>query len=171
MEERIKLRKASREDLEFLRHWDKQEHVLESDPNDDWNWEYELQREPEWREQLIAESDGKPVGFLQIIDPALEESHYWGEVPQGLRAIDIWLGEQADLGKGLGTEMMKQTIARIFENAGINAILVDPLESNVRAHRFYERLGFRLLEKRRFGQDDCLVFRLVRKDWDQDSGL
>ncbi|HNR06301.1 MAG TPA: GNAT family N-acetyltransferase [Saprospiraceae bacterium] len=171
MEKRIKLRKASLEDLELLRYWDKQEHVLESDPNDDWNWEYELQREPEWREQLIAESDGKPVGFLQIIDPALEESHYWGEVPRGLRAIDIWLGEQADLGKGLGTEMMKQTIARIFENAGINAILVDPLESNVRAHRFYERLGFRLLEKRRFGQDDCLVFRLVRKDWDQDSGL
>lgn len=171
MEKRIKLRKASLEDLELLRYWDKQEHVLESDPNDDWNWGYELQREPEWREQLIAESDGKPVGFLQIIDPALEESHYWGEVPRGLRAIDIWLGEQADLGKGLGTEMMKQTIARIFENAGINAILVDPLESNVRAHRFYERLGFRLLEKRRFGQDDCLVFRLVRKDWDQDSGL
>lgn len=171
MEKRIKLRKASLEDLELLRYWDKQEHVLESDPNDDWNWGYELQREPEWREQLIAESDGKPVGFLQIIDPALEESHYWGEVPRGLRAIDIWLGEQADLGKGFGTEMMKQTIARIFENAGINAILVDPLESNVRAHRFYERLGFRLLEKRRFGQDDCLVFRLVRKDWDQDSGL
>jgi aminoglycoside 6'-N-acetyltransferase len=33
------------------------------------------------------------IGFVQIIDPAREESHYWGDAPGGLRAIDIWIGE------------------------------------------------------------------------------
>jgi aminoglycoside 6'-N-acetyltransferase len=45
----------------------------------DWGWQTELHRQPDWREQLIAEVEGIPIGFLQIIDPAQEEEHYWGE--------------------------------------------------------------------------------------------
>ncbi len=37
--------------------------------------------------------------------------------------------------------------------------------SDPRAHRFYEWLDFRFLEARRFGPDDCYVYRLKRKDW------
>jgi hypothetical protein len=59
----IELRKAVIEDLDVLKYWDKQEHVIASDPNDDWNWEYELTRNPEWREQLIAELDERPIGL------------------------------------------------------------------------------------------------------------
>ena len=165
MEKQIVLRPATLFDLEMLRHWDEQEHVLESDPNDDWDWENELSRQPSWREQLIAEYNGRPLGFVQIIDPAEEESHYWGDVPAGLRAIDIWLGDSKDLGKGYGTEIMRLTIDRCFDDPRVSAILLDPLESNTRAHRFYERLGFRVLRKQRFGQDDCFVYRLVREDW------
>src|SRR5690606_18872049 len=72
----IALRPASVADLELLRRWDEQPHVVASDPNDDWEWETELARSPDWREQLIAELDGRPVGFVQIIDPAREESRY-----------------------------------------------------------------------------------------------
>lgn len=165
MGKQIVLRTATLSDLETLRHWDEQEHVLESDPNDDWGWEIELQRQPSWREQWIAELDGRPIGFVQIIDPAKEDSHYWGEVPEGLRAIDIWLGDSKDLGKGYGTEIMRLTIDRCFDDPRISAILLDPLESNTRAHRFYERLGFHFLRKQRFGQDDCFGYRLVREDW------
>ena len=43
-------------------------------------------------------------------------------------------------------------------------ILIDPLASNVRAHAFYERLGFRFVERRCFGDDECLVYRLDRVD-------
>ncbi len=47
----------------------------------------------------MAEIDGRAVGFVQAIDPAREESHYWGDVPEALRAIDIWIEEEADLAK------------------------------------------------------------------------
>lgn len=40
--------------------------------------------------------------------------------------------------------------------------MIDPLATNVRAHRFYERLGCRFVERRRFGTDECFVFRLDR---------
>jgi aminoglycoside 6'-N-acetyltransferase len=161
----VRLRPATVADVALLRHWDEQPHVLASDPNDDWQWEVELARSPAWREQLIAELSGAPVGFVQIIDPREEESHYWGDVPPGLRAVDIWIGDASHLGRGCGTAMMHLALARCFAPPEVTAVIIDPLASNVRAQRFYERLGFRREGPRRFGQDDCIVYRLDRADW------
>lgn len=167
----VVLRPATSADLELLRHWDGQPHVMASDPNDDWDWEVELVRSPYWRSQLIAEINGRPIGFIQIIDPAQEDSHYWGEVPANLRAIDIWIGEKTDLGQGYGTQMMQLALACCFADAAVTAVLVDPLTSNTRAHRFYEKLGFQFLAVRRFGEDDCCVYRLDRTDWEHEAPL
>lgn len=161
----IRIRTASLDDLGTLQYWDTQPHVIASDPNDDWHWEEELKRNPAWREMLIAESEATPIGFIQIIDPANEESHYWGTIEPNLRAIDIWIGEKENLGKGYGTEMMKLAIERCFSSGEVRAIVIDPLASNTKAHRFYERLGFRFVEAKRFGEDDCFVYRLDRKIW------
>jgi aminoglycoside 6'-N-acetyltransferase len=103
--------------------------------------------------------------LVQIIDPAREESRYWGEVAADLRAVDLWLGEPADLGKGYGTRIMRDVLERCFADPRVSAVLVDPLAANARAHRFYERLGFRPLERRRFGADECLVFSLQHADY------
>ena len=161
----VHLRPATPADLPLLTRWDDQPHVLESDPNDDWGWETELARDPDWREQLIAEVDGVPVGFVQIIDPARDDSHYWGDAPADLRAIDIWIGEADCLGRGHGTAMMRLALARCFADPSVTAVLIDPLASNTRAHVFYQRLGFRFVERRQFGLDDCFVYRLERADW------
>jgi len=162
---RLVLRPATRDDLALLRHWDEQPHVIAADPNDDWNWDVELSRTPDWREQLIAESGGRPIGMIQIIDPAREEDHYWGEIATNLRAIDIWIGEPTDLGQGYGTQMMQLALTHCFAEPAVTAVLVDPLASNTRAHRFYERLGFQFVAARRFGEDDCYVYQLDRADW------
>ena len=161
------LRPATPDDLPLLLHWGEQAHVIASGIDDDWGWATELQRSPAWREQLIAELDGRPIGFVQIIDPALEDSHYWGDVPAGLRAIDIWIGEASDLGQGFGTQMMGLALTRCFADPLVEAVLVDPLPTNTRAHRFYERLGFRSQGRRVLDGDDCLVFRITRTDWER----
>lgn len=161
----ITLRRAVLSDLKLLRHWDKQAHVIASNPNDDWCWDTELGRNPEWREQLIAELNGRPIGFVQIIDPELEETHYWGKVEKNLRAIDIWIDEENDLNKGYGTQIMRLALNRCFDNPEVKAVLVDPLASNTRSHRFYQRLGFRFVERRVFGNDEGFVYRLDRDDF------
>ena len=166
MDSAMNLRPATFADLALLHCWDEQPHNIASDPNSDWAWETELGRSPDWREQLIAEVDSRPVGFIQIIDPAREESHYWGDVESNLRAIDIWIGDAADLKKGYGTEMMTLALERSFAAPEVSAVLVDPLSRNVRAHRFYQRLGFRFVHRRQFGADDCLVYRLDRADFE-----
>ena len=161
----LTFRPAGPEDVALLRHWDRQPHILASDPSSDWEWETELLRAPDWREQLVAEVDGRSIGFVQIIDPAREDGRYWGDVGPDLRAIDIWIGEADCIGRGYGTRMMALALARCFASPDVSAVLVDPLATNARAHRFYERSGFRFVERRRFGDDDCFVYRLERSDW------
>lgn len=165
----MNLRLATLEDASLLRAWDANQHVIDAggDPEENrFDWDDELPRVVPWRELLIAEEAGRPVGFIQLIDPKEEESHYWGDCEPNLRALDIWVGEERDLGRGLGSEMMRLAFARAFADPKVTAILIDPLAPNTRAHRFYERLGFRFVERRTFlGVDACFVYRLDRADW------
>lgn len=159
----IRLRNATFEDLTLLKHWDEQPHVVASDPDEEWDWAYELERHPSWREQLIAEPDGKPIGCLQIIDPFWEESGYWHPIEKNKRAIDIWIGEAQDLNKGYGTQMMKLAITKCFSNPEVTSILVDPLLSNTKAHNFYKKIGFQYKETRMFNGTPCKIFELRRQ--------
>ncbi len=160
----ITLRPATPEDVPMLVAWDEDPVVAASDPNDDWGWENDT-LQAEGLENLIAELDGRPIGFVQITDLLRDASRYWGEPQSGFMAIDIWIGEPDVRGQGHGRAMMAQAIARCFADPAIHAILIDPLATNSQAIGFYERMGFAFLENRRFGQDDCAVHRLTRHDW------
>lgn len=165
----ICLRRATTADIPLLKYWDTQPHIIEAVGHDDggggWDWDGEIPVAVSWRDHLIAEEDGRPIGFIQIIDPVEDETHYWGDVEPDLRAVDIWIGEADALGRGLGTQMMRLALERCFSDPQVKAILIDPRSSNIRAHRFYERNGFHFVERRMFGQDECHVMRLTRKDW------
>ena len=166
----VSLRPATLADIPLLEHWDRQPHVIAATGDDDCaDWQDELVPARPWAAHLVAEEAGRPVGIVQIIDPELEETHYWGDCGPGLRAIDIWIGETADLGRGLGTAMMRLALARCFEEPQVEAVLIDPLASNTRARRFYERLGFAQVGPRRFGTDDCVVYRLDRAEASHDA--
>lgn len=168
MESEIHFRKATIKDLSLLKYWDQQLHVITaSGVDDEIEWEIELNSSSPFSEYLIAILNERPIGVVQIIDPANEETHYWGfDVEQNLRAIDIWIGDASDLGKGYGTKMIKLAIELCFSNPQISAILIDPLVSNKDAIRFYERIGFKFLEYRTFGEDECYVMKFERKSFE-----
>jgi aminoglycoside 6'-N-acetyltransferase len=78
MEHDVRLRASTLADLNLLKAWDAKHHVrAATGPDGFLDWEAELQRSVPWREFLIAESNGRSIAALQIIDPALEETHYW----------------------------------------------------------------------------------------------
>ncbi len=167
----VTLRRARSSDRATLERWDREPHVLASGA-EAWPWEeLSLDPQPAWCDWLIAEADGRPIGFLQIMDPGLDDQDaYWGpDVGSDHRAIDIWIGEKDALARGFGTQMMQQAIARCFAEPGVIAILIDPLITNTAAHRFYESVGFSQIDRRMFGEDDCYVYRLTRQEWRQET--
>lgn len=159
------LRRATRDDLALLQRWDREPHVIAADPNGDWQWETELGVESAWREQLIAELHGRPVGYLEILDAGRDPERYWGASGNESAAIDIWIGEPDALGQGHGTTMMRTALARCFARAHVRRVLVDPLAGNLRAHRFYERCGFERVGARQLGGEDCIVYQVRRERW------
>ena len=158
------LRAATIDDSYLLKNWDLDEAVEYSGGDDDsYDWDYELPRNVDWREFLIAEVDAVPIGMIVLIDALREESHYWGQdVPADSWAIDIWIGDQEHRSKGYGALMMQQALQRCFVNHGASLVLIDPLQSNHRAIKFYRRVGFTDVGPRQFENDDCLVMCITR---------
>ena len=174
---RVRLRPATLADADLLAGWDREPHVIAcstDDPDADIafggiDWREELADQSDISFYRIAEAGGRPIGVMQIIDPHREPTHYWGDIEPGLRAMDIWIGPPDALNKGYGTEMMGLAIDQAFADPSVTAVVIDPLNSNAAAHRFYQRLGFRPVGRRVFDEDDCLVHRLERADWEARS--
>ncbi|TRD12679.1 acetyltransferase [Erythrobacter insulae] len=169
----VTLRPATIADALMLASWDREPHVIACSSDDPEaevafggiEWTTEIAGSTDDSHYVIAEVAGVPVGVTHVCDPHTEQTHYWGEIEPGLRAIDIWIGPPEWLGRGVGTQMMTQMIERCFAAPDVTGIVIDPLNSNTGAHRFYRRLGFTIVGRRRFDEDDCLVMRLEKADW------
>lgn len=172
----VRLRPAIPADIPALARWNEKPHVIAATTDDpdqalafgDIDWAGEIAAASPHSRYYIAELDGLAIGALQIADPYREETHYWGDIEPNLRAIDIWIGEEDRLGRGHGEEMMRIALRMCFSDPDVSGIVIDPLASNVRAHKFYRRLGFEPVGLQRFGdggEDLCLVHRLDRAAW------
>lgn len=170
----VRLRPATLDDADVLAAWDLEPHVIAcstDDPEADIafggvQWREELSDQSPVSFYRIAELDGRPIGVMQVIDPHLEPTRYWGEIEPNLRALDIWIGPKDALGQGYGTQMMTLAVNDCFAAPEVTAIVIDPLASNTDAHRFYQRMGFEVVGRRMFDEDDCLVHRLTRETWE-----
>ncbi|NBB52661.1 GNAT family N-acetyltransferase [Rhizobium sp. CRIBSB] len=163
----------------MLEAWDREPHVIACSSDQP---EMEVAFDGiVWAEQLterspvsfydIAEVDEdgawRPIGVMQVCDPHLEPTHYWGEIEPGLRAMDIWIGPPDALNRGFGRQMMTLAIEAAFADPAVHGVIIDPLNTNTDAHRFYHRMGFVAEGRRLFNdEDDCLVMRLTRADWE-----
>lgn len=170
----LRLRPATLADVPMLEAWDREPHVIACSSDrpdievafDGMDWPQELADSSDVTFYRIAEIDGRPIGVMQVCDPHREPTRYWGEIEPNLRAMDIWIGPPDALNRGYGTLMMTQGLDDAFADPAVTAVVIDPLNSNTDAHRFYQRLGFAVVGRRMFDEDDCLVHRLDRATWE-----
>jgi aminoglycoside 6'-N-acetyltransferase len=169
----ITLRKTTIKDIPILNYWDKQDHVMfasgndanqsENDPN---YWEYELSLcDAKTYQYYIAELDGVPIAYLQMINPGLEVTKYWGDMEDGYRAVDIIIGDKENLGKGYGTTIMRLILDICFKDQTVKGVYIDPLSKNLRAIKFYQKIGFEFVDNRNFDEDNCDVYYISREKY------
>lgn len=94
----------------------------------------------------IAEHDGAPIGYIQyyVLDQDERASYGVPDVP-GLFGMDLFIGETALWGCGIGTRLVAAMLRYLFDVQGARHVLIDPQTGNTRAIRVYEKCGFRKL--------------------------
>jgi len=89
---------------------------------------------------FMIEDNGQPAGWIQW--------YWWSDYPAhaaqlgaepGSAGIDLAIGEEAMIGRGLGPAAIVQFLRQIVF---ANSVYCDPEEANVRSLRAFEKAGF-----------------------------
>lgn len=92
---------------------------------------------------FIFKIDNKCVGYIKYYDLAkFTPPDSLKNEPKGTLGFDLFIGEEDYLGKGYGTEIVKEFCNKILAPLGVKRIIVDPFTDNKRAIRCYEKAGF-----------------------------
>lgn len=96
----------------------------------------------------IAMLDRVPIGYAQSYVALGSGDGWWeAETDPGVRGIDQSLADPQLLGKGLGTQMVRALVERLFSDPEVTKIQTDPSPANLRAIRCYQKAGFRIVRQ------------------------
>jgi aminoglycoside 6'-N-acetyltransferase len=118
-------------------------------------------REP--TDHYLIVLDGRPVGVIQTYLAAdYPEWQSIVETGEGVAGVDLAIGEEELIGRGLGPQVLAQ-FARdvVFARPGTTALVATVEEPNRRSWRAFEKAGFRHV---RDVEEDGLPHRLMRLD-------
>lgn len=88
-------------------------------------------------ELIVADSGGVVIGTVQLTYmPGLSRQGMWRALIEAVRVVS------SERGKGIGAEMIRETIARARAR-GCGLVQLTSDRSREDAQRFYERLGFK----------------------------
>lgn len=147
----VALRLMTEQDLPMLYDWLNRPHIVEW-----WGGEEARPSLAEVREQYlpsvlakesvtpyIAMLDQEPIGYAQSYVALGSGDGWWEEeTDPGVRGIDQSLANPSQLGKGLGTKLVRALVETLFKDPEVTKIQTDPSPSNLRAIRCYEKAGF-----------------------------
>jgi aminoglycoside 6'-N-acetyltransferase len=104
-------------------------------------------------------ADGKEIGYIQLYnahDFPREDEVTLDELPNSLAAFDIFIGNPAYVGKGYGSQIMRQFLAEHIDPQ-YEACIVDPDTANVAAIRAYEKSGFEKIKMVKDGKVTLMI--------------
>nr|WNN26496.1 fluoroquinolone acetylating aminoglycoside-(6)-N-acetyltransferase [Aeromonas jandaei]WNN26497.1 fluoroquinolone acetylating aminoglycoside-(6)-N-acetyltransferase [Aeromonas jandaei]WNN26498.1 fluoroquinolone acetylating aminoglycoside-(6)-N-acetyltransferase [Aeromonas jandaei] len=147
----VTLRLMTEHDLAMLYEWLNRSHIVEW-----WGGEEARPTLADVQEQYlpsvlaqesvtpyIAMLNGEPIGYAQsYVALGSGDGRWEEETDPGVRGIDQLLANASQLGKGLGTKLVRALVELLFNDPEVTKIQTDPSPSNLRAIRCYEKAGF-----------------------------
>ena len=113
-------------------------------------------------ESLLVLLDGVPVGYAQTYNAGRASGEWWPDETDATRGIDLLIGEESLTGQGIGPRIVRALCARLFEDASVESIIVDPDPDNARSIRGFEKAGFVVERQLTTPDGDALLMRLRR---------
>jgi ribosomal-protein-alanine N-acetyltransferase len=130
---------------------------------------FEFQRtlsEKDWpsdgrrRSFAILAYDGELIGMVSCY--AIDWMQLSGE-------LGVYIGERRLWSRGLGTDAILTLLRHLFCDLGLKSVFLNTYETNVRALRSYEKVGFRSMGARRRFRPRVGYYREVRMAIDSES--
>ena len=138
---KFEFRPLTPRDVPLLHEWTKRPHVSEWDieAEDD----YFPVNDPRDFKPYIAYIDDRPVAYVQSYVAIDAGDGWWSDQHDpSVLGMDVYIGSEDDLGRGIGTELVKHFVAFLFTDRHITRIQIDPSPENARGIRCYEKAGF-----------------------------
>lgn len=148
MNQQISFRPLIPGDLPLLHEWLSRPHVVEwwGDPGplSEVESDYLPITEPGSKTRgYIALQGEEPIGFIQSYVVMGSGDGWWeDESDPGARGTDQFLAHADQLGRGLGSAMVRAFVDLCFTDPAVTRVQTDPSPDNERAIRSYRRAGF-----------------------------
>jgi RimJ/RimL family protein N-acetyltransferase len=158
----IEFRPLAESELPQIEEWLRREHVAR------W-WRDDIQeplaeyraglegREP--TDHYLIVLDGRAIGMIQTY--LVADYQDWEEIVQvgpGVAGVDILIGDEDQVGRGLGPKILAQFVRDVVTADAVVATVEEP---NRRSWRAFEKAGFRRV---RDVEEEGLPHRLMRLD-------
>lgn len=167
----ISFRLANPSDAALLFRWRRAPHVArwwniapyEAGSLADVEEELALDAALDGHESLLVLLDGLPIGYAQTYNAGRASGDWWPNEGENVRGLDLLVGEESLTGRGLGPRIARALCERLFKDAKVESIIVDPHPDNARSIRCFEKAGF-VREKEMETPDGAAVLMRLRRE-------
>jgi aminoglycoside 6'-N-acetyltransferase len=163
----VAFRPLVREDLPLLARWLEADHVRPwwGDPAEEAAKVRDMLEGRDSTRPHVVLIDGRPAGYIQVwfLDDWRDEETLAGDpwvalLPPGTVGVDICIGEESLVGRGLGSRAVRLFSERLAAD-GHRTIVIDPDPANLRAVHAYGRAGYRPIPALLGHTDGVLIMR------------
>jgi RimJ/RimL family protein N-acetyltransferase len=132
-----------------------------------------------WKEWLEKDAEKDPPSFHFFAIHTLADDRLIGGIsldggayPSGETFVGIGIGDEADWGKGYGSDAMNIILRYAFHELNLRRVALDTFEYNPRGIRSYEKVGFvhegcmRGYLNRDGRRWDMLFMGILREEWE-----
>jgi aminoglycoside 6'-N-acetyltransferase Ib len=133
-------------DFSLFREWRQRPHVTDvwpPDPDEVLREDYFTEAGRRGVEYFIILKEEQPFGFIQSYDCA-QFPDWWSMMPVGTFGFDMFIAEENNLDRGLGSEVIRLFIEKLFLDNRVTQIICDPSPNNPRMIRACEKAGMTL---------------------------
>jgi aminoglycoside 6'-N-acetyltransferase len=144
----VSLQPFKQSHLTLLARWLQQPHVARWYPDLEGNLTW-ARNPPPGGSQAIITWESAEVGYLrwQRVARATLDSLGLREIPENSVDVDVLIGSEAAVGKGVGPAALKALVAAIRQDPDVPMIGLTTELENTRAHRAFEKAGFRIVRQ------------------------